>query len=314
MQNKTAILGTAYGYPIEQLEPFLRSCHDSIPTADVFLFTDRVGGHDVDAARRYCPNCQLMRPRDIGMRRHFKKLKRGHRLLSLILLALGRRFTRSDSYSQLITGAFGVAIARYLWYFDWIRKSHAAKYERILLCDTRDVILQSDPFRAPFSGRLFCGQEPIALQACPVNSPWFRICYGDAGLKQIAGYPVLCSGVTGGAAEAIEEYLAAMCLEIMRLGGKVVRGNGLDQAIHNHLLRFSDLATQVDFCDRHSSRLVTMHYMRAEEIDVWSDQSLRTKQGELISIVHQYDRHPGLCDTVNRCFRSVENTTGASGS
>jgi len=180
------------------------------------------------------------------------------------------------------------------------------------LCDTRDVILQSDPFLEPFSGRLFCGEEPIALQDCSVNSAWYRICYSDEDLKQIGGHPVLCSGVTGGSALAIKGYLAAMCREILQLGGKVVRGNGLDQAIHNHLLRFTELGIDFEVCGRHSSRLVTMHYMSPDELEIWSDKSLRTKQGELISIVHQYDRHPCLSDSVNSRFCGFENVDDAN--
>ena len=72
-----AILGTAYGYQIEQVEVFLRSCSQAMPDADVFLFIDVFDNGAIAKTKEYCPGSCLIKPRDHRLRTVIKKFPRG---------------------------------------------------------------------------------------------------------------------------------------------------------------------------------------------------------------------------------------------
>jgi hypothetical protein len=304
--TETAILGAAVGYEIEQLEAFLRSCDAAAPNADVFIFTDKSSANETKLARQYCGRCVLIRPSGTRRRQLISRLRRGRRVLSKIELLAAKCLhliqPNRSKHSSLVTGAFGVAIARYLWYLDWIKSAAANYYRNVLLTDTRDVIFQRDPFTEISTKMLWCGEEPILMKDCEINKAWYVQAYLTAGFERIATYPVLCSGVTGGPRAKVEEYLEAMCRAILQVGSRIVLHPGYDQAIHNHILRLSDLSGCVTFFGAESSNLATMHNTPVGSLCIADDQSIRTGDGTLISIVHQYDRHQELRRSVNQRF------------
>lgn len=195
-------------------------------------------------------------------------------------------------------------MARYFWYSDYIRNLERAP-GKILLTDTRDVVFQSDPFSHETGDDLVCGLEPINMGACVVNREWYSHCYGNRNLEAMASFPVICSGVTMGSRKTILCYLEEMCAEILRRGRKIVRANGYDQSIHNHLLRHGLLEDHVRFSTAKDALIATLHHVDVEnEIELGSDDLLRNKEGDLISIIHQYDRHPELEKAVMHRFGS----------
>ena len=137
------------------------------------------------------------------------------------------------------------------------------------------------------------------MSGCPFNKTWYHKVYGEQGLKEIENFPILCSGVTGGPSQAVFSYLEAMCSEILRVGSRMVHLNGYDQAVHNHLLRQGPLTEHITLCGEDSSDLVTMHYACLNELQILEDGLMR-KNGSVISIVHQYDRHSSLEEAINK--------------
>jgi len=293
--NKYLVLGTSVGYSQEQVRPFIRSCLEHIPNADLVLFTD-------DSCSVANGRFKVVCPDDLAIRRLIRLLPRGRRVVAFASLRLGMLLRRKAlGCSKFLTGAFGVAVARYFWYRDWLKNISTGKYTHILLSDTRDVIFQSDPFPGLPEGSLFCGDEPRKMADCKVNSDWFRQAYGSKKLAEIGCWPILCSGVTGGRTQDIIDYLDKLCSQIMEIAPRILWGNGFDQAVHNFLLRMTPFGDRFLIEHPKSSRLITMHYMNANDVDIASDGTLRNSIDQTISIVHQYDRHPKISRWVADC-------------
>jgi hypothetical protein len=89
----------------------------------------------------------------------------------------------------------------------------------VLLCDSRDVFLQDDPFRFNHKGLNAAGAtaapenlnclilvaEPIQINAYQINAGWIRTFFSDATLNAIGGQPVLCGGTILGDQASMEK-------------------------------------------------------------------------------------------------------------
>lgn len=305
---KNAILGAACGYTIEQLRPFLASCQEVMPDSDVFIFYHRDDAEAAAEAKAICPSVTLVRPGDIALRRWLNKFPRGRRRLSEMALNHGKKRCAkrgtelcSDHY---VTLGYGVAIARYLWYLDWYLRQEPGAYSNLLIADTRDVYFQSDPFADQASKPIFTGEESLRMGKCQVNGDWFVQVFGADQYDRIKEHWIICSGVTGGGYGAMGEYLRAFCQVIFDAGNRIVRANGYDQAVHNYLLRFTEMGQKVELCTEGSDRLVSMHNLPSGVIQVEEPCTVKTKANSLISIVHQYDRNPKLTDAIVRRYSS----------
>lgn len=287
-ERSAIVLGAACGYSSQQLLPFVRSVRVALPDAAMVLF--------IDPAK--CPelsNVEIVGCADCKLRNRIRTFNRGRRLASELCLGLGR-------FLKFLTGldtvfhraAFGVAIARYFWYRDWLVENPGSPNQHVLLADTRDVLLQRNPFTELPEGKLFCGVEPVPLGQCSGNSLWYRRAYGRDALSRIADFEVLCSGVSGGPRVLVQKYLDRMCCEILRVGRRILWAAGYDQALHNHLLRITDLGADFVFEPWDSDRLTTLHYASDIGFSPNSAGELCGPQGRVVAIVHQYDRHKRL--------------------
>jgi hypothetical protein len=298
--QKIVVLGAAVGYSAAQLWPFFASIRQSIPDANVVLF--REGRVFSSSGSVVC-----VTPSDLWLRRLIRQMPRGQRIASRFSFEIGKIFCRVKAKgicpSLLIPAAFGVALARYFWYLNWLKSGQASGYTHVVLSDTRDVIFQGNPFSNDFGAdRMFCGEEPAKISGCPINSRWYRDAFGEIQFERIADQRILCSGVTGGPVDEIVAYLEQMCQRFMEVGSRILWNNGFDQAVHNELLRFGSLSEKVRIERSDGARLATMHHMSPDAVVVGADQRLRNAEGAIIAIVHQYDRHSALRSVIQSVY------------
>jgi hypothetical protein len=298
--QRVVVLGAAYGYTQEHLWPFVASLRQSMPEARVVLFSEKSVFSDV-------VNPVCAEPADLWLRRCIRCLPKGQRAASSLSFAIGRALGRVMGgdwcRSSFVTAAFGVALARYFWYLNWLKSGQASGYTHVVLSDTRDVIFQSNPFSNDFgTERMFCGEEPAKISGCPINSRWYRDAFGEIQFERIADQRILCSGVTGGPVDEIVAYLEQMCQRFMEVGNRILWNNGFDQAVHNELLRFGSLSEKVRIERSDGARLATMHHMSPDAVVVGADQRLRNAEGAIIAIVHQYDRHSTLRSVIQSVY------------
>jgi hypothetical protein len=187
-----------------------------------------------------------------------------------------------------------IALERYFLALEVLR-AHGACVKNVLLTDSRDVVLQQNPF-ARINGGLISGLEERTIGECSINSGWITDVYGSNVHKELSGRRIVCSGVTLGPAAAVERYLFEMCRELWRCLPKVALIAQYDQGIHNYLI-YKDRIS-IDLTDNPAGLIATLHHEDPEKIRTDAAERVITVNGKAPAIVHQYDRHPNLVDFV----------------
>jgi hypothetical protein len=179
-------------------------------------------------------------------------------------------------------------------------REHAARYSAVLLVDSRDVIIQRDPFEGLHHG-LLVGLENKLLAEEQNNWSWLVSLYGaDAALlAHLAMQRIICAGVTLGTTQAVLRYLDMLCNEVMQQLPQMVYMDYYDQAIHNKIL-YGEHDLEIRWNDNTSGWVAHLATSSLDEFDPDLSQGLRTKEGRIVNIVHQYDRHPALSSALLR--------------
>jgi len=187
-------------------------------------------------------------------------------------------------------------VARYMHCQDYLARN--TQYTHILLTDVRDVVFQSMPFAGLGAGLHVSMETPeITLGSEPFNRSWLLDAYGDVMLRHLEFNHVSCSGVTLGDRQSIDAYLTRMISEFMDQPYRKMRTRIYDQAMHNKLLHHNELGVCVR-CKPLSSLIATVGCLQADAFEFSSDGKLLGEDGIPAAIVHQYDRHPLLIDSL----------------
>ncbi len=187
---------------------------------------------------------------------------------------------------------------RFFNYLNFLAR-HGESYANVMISDLRDVFFQSDPFAAPLPADIVFAQERCLIGASPVNSRWIEVAFGAAVAHHLRDCPVSCSGTTFGTLAGMLRYLVAMTTEMAGLPRDVLLSQGIDQGIHNYVIRMRPLLGA--WCDPTESLVSTMYYVPGASIHM-------TEQGALIDgrpvpVIHQWDRHEPLVHYVRHAPR-----------
>lgn len=286
------IISAAYWYDAQQLRPFLRSAKKNIPFARVVLLRDRHDPEFASTIQSFNPRAEVYVPADSPARRVFWRATRKSPKLSPLISGIQnalRLSPQSWPFRHLHTMFLPIASSRYAYALSIVRN---ASQDRVLLCDSRDVVFQANPFE-DLDDRLHCGEESILIGNCPINSKWMHSVYSEAVFNEIARHPVLCSGVTLGSKKTVTAYLNSMVSEMLNIAGRLYFAPGYDQAVHNKLLRL-DCANTLKSSKNGGPLIATLHYSSLDEFGFDDSSGLSTKNGGSVKIVHQYDRNAML--------------------
>ena len=99
-----------------------------------------------------------------------------------------------------------IQFERYKIYLEFLKEK---KYKNILLCDSRDIYFQDNPFNFNFSKSINFFLEDYLIKDCPFNSNWI-IKPMVKKYEQVSNKTILCSGTVLGNYENIKEYLFLM--------------------------------------------------------------------------------------------------------
>jgi len=159
-------------------------------------------------------------------------------------------------------------------------------YDKVLLCDMRDVVFQRNPFDFMLDNKLHLVSEDLKIKDQILNSGWLEHAYGIKVLRQIENNQVLCAGTTyGGIIPLIE-----MVEKILRHVPKN------SQAILNYLYWTGLLRAVVDPNDGHSVVWTIGTKIDTEHDDFYKikDHKITTLDDVTPPVIHQYDRHPRI--------------------
>lgn len=168
-----------------------------------------------------------------------------------------------------------------------------ANISTILLVDIRDVIFQSNPFNGFVNG-LYVGMENSNYKIIDekYNSSWILDAYGKKFLDKIGKQQISCSGVTIGDVESIKNYIDLMIDEFLNIPFRKMSNRIYDQAMHNKLI-FDEKIKNIYLCQPFESLIATLGLFNIDQIPL-DGNSIINKDGSVVAIVHQYDRHKKL--------------------
>jgi hypothetical protein len=299
------IIAGAFGYGAEKLRLFLRSARESGVDARIVLMKEPADEAFLHAVRSWYPDCHVWTPRRWRRHEWGRRLARRPLRGAALSLGFGRTWRRHPSWRVRLSDwapcLLHVMLARFFYAREYLQ-THAAGDAQVLLSDTRDVVFQADPF-VHVGETLINGVESALVRDSIWNSQWvYRLYDDEATLRMLLPQAVLCAGVTLGPAQQVVRYLTAMTEEICEKIERVCLRSCLDQGMHNRILRGAPPAP-LTLSENGEGCIATLAACRDLGLFGWDDeQGLLTRAGEVIPIVHQYDRHAELAAYYERRF------------
>lgn len=298
------IITSAFGYSAQQLAPFLKSADQHVPNTNIVIFSDNEEKEYVQCISQYNKRARVVVPRGNKIRTRFSKYEKAKRVLRSNkfrnILELFPSLVNQKNFHVFGSFFFHVALARFIWTKSFLGELEP-KPSMVLLSDSRDVFFQGDPFQDSRK-HIVCGEEPITIGECPYNSHWIEYAFTKEIFNGLKDDLVLCSGVTLGKYDDVIAYVSAMVSEFQKNALKLIERNGLDQGIHNKILQM-DKVIPYATSPNGDELIATLNYSNLEEFLFQENLGLLTKEGRLVKIVHQYDRHANLAEWVQETYK-----------
>lgn len=309
----TLVIGAAIGYDLNAVRPFISSLRKSGYRGDIALIVDHLLFDSTDPLLADVTRIPAS-SWGFGYGARLRKSTLWRQLIlapwqlccwllfRVLRMLPGPARFKSELMHGFARWFYHPQLSRFLHYHSFLRRH---PYDRVLLADVRDVLFQADPFsELPVQGlavSIEAAHSTLASQ--PWNALWLRTAYGAAVLEKIGKCPVSCSGVTYGDRAAIARYLDLMVREFFSLGWVATFQAG-DQGMHNYLLWTGNLGA---FQQLHSLRspIATLHDTDATHLQFDSRGRLLNGDGSAVSVIHQYDRIPGLTERLHQFLFDV---------
>jgi hypothetical protein len=289
-----AIIAAATGYAEADLRVFLHSVERSCGETKVFLLVYKRDRETIASLRSRYEYLELVPI----TKKIIQRVRKLFPPISPIVGHLVRHLSMRD-YSSVkpLSEALGryplhIAIERYFISLEIVR-AYSDSFSNVLLTDSRDVVIQSDPFSS-INERLISGVEEGNIGGDPYNSGWIKRLYGKHVLTRMSNRRIVCSGVTLGPRKEVENYLRKMCSEIWRHLPQISCELGFDQGIHNRLIFSGDI--RLDLADNRDGLIATLGMEKPVNILKDPANGLLKVHGHHPAIVHQYDRYPDLAE------------------
>lgn len=295
---KNLIIGLISGYDFESLRPFFDTLESSGYRGDVLLFHDQLKPQTVAELRK----------RNVKLKR-FRKANLPHPVNGTQLVGYGRldpTMARVQEILQSLPGKrmlltalgrrlYHIVNIRFLLAEEALRSGELDAYDRIMFTDVRDVVFQRDPFDFDDHGRVMSFLEPpiVTLDTHPLYRGWISASFGEQFAAKYGTRRVSCCAITTGPRRQIRAYFS----EFVRL----LQSNttvepfrfGMDSAIHNRII-WESLVPDMEVVENLQGPVAHLAVLKRDEIPVNAAGKLVNRDGSVINVVHQYDRHADL--------------------
>ena len=171
-------------------------------------------------------------------------------------------------------------------------------YKNILLCDSRDIYFQGNPFKYDYKGPINFFLEDYKIKDCPYNSNWLIKTYGKVTFDNISENIILCSGTVLGSNDKILEYLSLLKdygsnfkykkkFKYLITFRPDPEGRGCEQGHANYLVH-KNIIKNFHLYSNSKGPIATVFYLKKIIFD--NKSRLINDNGEPYLLVHQYDK------------------------
>lgn len=180
---------------------------------------------------------------------------------------------------------------RHLIYLRFLERNPGIK--RVLMCDSRDVYFQGDPFSDwPGPGlHAFEENRSILIGSCPHHKRWITLLAGPQILEEVSKFPRVCAGTILADRDSAIIFLRKM-VEMTYTALSLEPHDG-DQGLFNILVRQNRVSNIVVHGNGESS-VYTDTGMPCEIVPTDKDGFVVRADGSRVPILHQYDRNPEI--------------------
>jgi hypothetical protein len=187
--------------------------------------------------------------------------------------------------------------------FARVAQSETGRYDQVLVSDVKDVLFQRHPFAGVSEPgcRFYLEAGPWTFATEPTNRHWAKLFLSPAEFAAISPCRISCCGVVLGDAANVTEYLARLAGYLAALPPGLRREGGADTAFHNRMAHLThEVPGTIVENDVH---VATMGIAPPGTYVVGADGLVRTADGRLPAILHQYDRLPEIARVVAARYR-----------
>ncbi|MGH7940520.1 MAG: hypothetical protein ACREE6_15575, partial [Limisphaerales bacterium] len=185
--RENLVVTVAAGYREAQIRPFIASLRNYSPQTSLRLVVDRQDPEFQEAIRAWFPDCcfylmPALPLRDFALKRKWARS----------ILKRAARWSRSRSLAKRL---LKINFLRHFVIRDLLASWNLTD-ANILLCDSRDLVFQGDPFRGEWPLLWTC-EEDKRVEECGFNSRGLRKTAGEAAFLQARHFRIVCAGVIG---------------------------------------------------------------------------------------------------------------------
>lgn len=214
-------------------------------------------------------------------------------------------------YTEINVHKFDIQIKRYYYYLNILNKNN---FKNILICDSRDIYFQSDPFDFNYEGEINFFLEGKKIKNCEYNSNWFLKAYGQEKFNKIRENIICCSGTTIGTHKGMRKYLDLMIknsqknkykkrLKYLVTFRRDKNGRGVDQAYANYIAH-NNLVENSQLYENETGPVATVYHLK--KIKFNENSELTNSLSQPYAIVHQYDkRWEEFSEKVNKIKKNL---------
>ncbi|MCA9487691.1 MAG: hypothetical protein KC516_01880 [Nanoarchaeota archaeon] len=181
----------------------------------------------------------------------------------------------------------GISLMHYRFkFFHTFLKKNLRLYEKVLLCDIRDIVFQNDPFEYKGYAKInyFC--ESKKINDCKINKYVFLKVGGKEAVKKYGENLISCAGTTLGDSKEVLKYLDLQSKNMNK-------GIALDQGQHNLFFYSGKFPNSKKFLN-FQGPILTLGDLENKRIKLSSKGKIVNEDGTVINVIHQYDRNPLL--------------------
>jgi len=187
--------------------------------------------------------------------------------------------------------------------FAKVLESAAGRYDQVLVSDVKDVLFQRHPFAGVTTSgcRFYLEAAPWTIATEPTNRRWAELFLSAAEFAAIGPCRVSCCGVVLGDAANVAAYLTRLAGYLQALPRELRLAGGADTVFHNKMAHLThEVPGTIVENDAH---VATMGISPPGTYVAGADGLIRTADGHLPAILHQYDRLPEIARFVAARYR-----------
>lgn len=266
---KNVIIGAIKNYKWKDVEPFVISLKKTGYTGDIIFFANNNDEETIQTLEGHGVTL-------IPFEEKYPYVEKQYQIDMGILPSI---------YSRNLH----VFSMRYIPYYLYL-KNCGKIYQNIMVTDVRDVYFQKDPFDFEINNSLCCflESEEWPIKKSLFNYQEIKIAFGDEEAKKIEDKLISCCGTTIGPQQYIVSYLEKMIELILKGNGDIL----LDQGTHNYIVWNNLIKAPIVFFKNHEGPIFTAGYEKKIYKNKQGD--IVDRNGNIVNIVHQYDRHLAL--------------------